>query len=74
MRLWVMLALTAVSALAAEPVKIGFFMSMTGRDASFGEASLNGARLAVDELNAAGGVLGRPVELVVEDNRSLAGE
>jgi branched-chain amino acid transport system substrate-binding protein len=69
-----MLALTAVSALAAEPVKIGFFMSMTGRDASFGEASLNGARLAVDELNAAGGVLGRPVELVVEDNRSLAGE
>jgi branched-chain amino acid transport system substrate-binding protein len=59
---------------AAEPVRIGFFMSITGRDASFGEVSLNGARLAVDELNAAGGVLGRPVELVVEDNRSLAGE
>lgn len=59
---------------AAEPVKIGFYMSITGRDASFGEVSLNGARLAVDELNAAGGVLGRPVELVVEDNRSLAGE
>jgi branched-chain amino acid transport system substrate-binding protein len=55
-------------------VRIGFFMSMTGRDASFGEASLNGARLAVDSLNAAGGVLGRPVELVVEDDRSLAGE
>src|SRR4051794_29240485 len=63
-----------VSALAAEPVKIGFYMSITGRDASFGEVSLNGARLAVDELNAAGGVLGRPVELVVEDNRSVAGE
>ena len=61
-------------AAAAEPVKIGFFMSMTGRDASFGEASLRGARLAVDELNAAGGVLGRPVELVVEDDRSLPGE
>lgn len=59
---------------AAEPVKIGFFMSITGRDASFGEVSLRGARLAVDELNAAGGVLGRPVELLVEDNRSLAGE
>lgn len=59
---------------AAEPVKIGFFMSITGRDASFGDVSLKGARLAVDELNAAGGVLGRPVELVVEDNRSLAGE
>jgi branched-chain amino acid transport system substrate-binding protein len=59
---------------AAEPVRIGFFMSLTGRDASFGDVSLPGARLAVDELNAAGGVLGRPVELVVEDNRSLAGE
>jgi branched-chain amino acid transport system substrate-binding protein len=59
---------------AAEPVKIGFFMSITGRDASFGDVSLKGARLAVDELNAAGGVFGRPVELVVEDNRSQAGE
>jgi branched-chain amino acid transport system substrate-binding protein len=59
---------------AAEPVKIGFYMSITGRDASFGDVSLRGARLAVDELNAAGGVLGRPVELVVEDNRSVAGE
>lgn len=59
---------------AAEPVRIGFFMSMTGRDASFGEASLDGARIAVDELNQSGGVLGREVELVVEDDRSLAGE
>jgi branched-chain amino acid transport system substrate-binding protein len=59
---------------AIEPVKVGFFMSMTGRDSSFGEASLRGARLAVDELNAAGGVLGRPVELLVEDNRSQPSE
>ena len=59
---------------AAEPVKIGFFMSMTGRDASFGEASLAGAKLAVEEVNGSGGILGRPVELVVEDDRSLAGE
>ncbi len=64
----------AAAAPAGDPVRIGFFMSMTGRDASFGEASLDGARVAVDELNAAGGVLGRPVELVVEDDRSLAGE
>ncbi len=62
------------AACAAEPVKIGFFMSITGRDASFGEASLRGARLAVEEVNARGGVLGRPLELVVEDNRSVAGE
>jgi len=74
-RLVLAAALCAAPALfAGEPVRIGFFMSMTGRDASFGEASLRGARLAVDGLNAAGGVLGRPVELVVEDDRSLAGE
>jgi branched-chain amino acid transport system substrate-binding protein len=69
-----MVTMLMVAGFAAEPVKIGFYMSITGRDASFGEVSLNGARLAVDELNAAGGVLGRPVELVVEDNRSVAGE
>ena len=65
---------TLVAALAAEPVKIGFFMSITGRDASFGEASLRGARLAIDEVNAAGGVLKRPVELLIEDNRSQPSE
>ncbi len=58
----------------SEPVRVGLFMSITGRDASFGEASLRGARLAVEHVNAAGGVLGRRLELVVEDNRSLAGE
>jgi len=40
-----------------ETVKLGFFMSITGRDASFGEAALRGARLAIDDLNAAGGIL-----------------
>ncbi len=67
-------ALPARAADAAGPVRIGFFMSITGRDASFGEASLQGAALAVDRLNAEGGVLGRTVELVVEDDRSLDGE
>ncbi|MBL9200521.1 MAG: ABC transporter substrate-binding protein [Opitutaceae bacterium] len=75
MKIRLFLILLACCALrGAEPVRLGFFMSITGRDASFGEASLRGARLAIDELNAAGGVLGRPLELVVEDNRSQAGE
>ncbi|MEO6002253.1 MAG: ABC transporter substrate-binding protein [Opitutus sp.] len=74
MRFILLSLLAVVSGWAAEPVKIGFFMSITGRDASFGEASLRGARMAVDELNAKGGALGRPIELVVEDNRSLPGE
>ena len=66
--------LSATAKPDGEPVKLGFFMSITGRDASFGEAALRGARLAVDELNSGEGILGRPVELVVEDNRSLTGE
>jgi len=66
-------ALAAATA-GAEPVRVGLFMSMTGRDASFGEASFQGAQMAVDELNAGGGVLGWPIELLVEDDRSLPGE
>jgi branched-chain amino acid transport system substrate-binding protein len=74
MRWFVLLLLSVAPLFAAEPIKIGFFMSMTGRDSSFGEASVRGAHLAVDELNAAGGVLGRPIELVIEDNRSQPSE
>ena len=70
----VFVAAAACGLRAADPVRIGFFMSITGRDASFGEASLGGANVAIDEVNGSGGVLGRPVELVVEDDRSLAGE
>ena len=55
-------------------IRIGFFMSMTGRDASFGEASLRGAQMGIDEVNASGGILGQQAELVIADNRSLAGE
>jgi len=79
-RLRFLIAFVALCSLAfaaaptGEPIKFGFFMSITGRDASFGEAALRGARLAVDDLNTAGGVLGRPVELIVEDNRSIPGE
>ena len=72
--LFALLPAALVAGPTGEPVKLGFFMSITGRDASFGEAALRGARLAIDDLNTAGGILGRPAELVVEDNRSLPGE
>ena len=68
------LGLMAAAGQAAEPIRLGLFMSMSGRDASFGQASATGAKLAVEEINAAGGVLGRPLELLIEDNRSIAGE
>jgi len=51
----------------AETIKIGVVLDLTGDLGAMGNRILNGARLAADEINAAGGVLGKEVELVVED-------
>jgi branched-chain amino acid transport system substrate-binding protein len=61
-------------AAAGGVIKIGHYASMTGGTANFGQSSDKGARLAIDELNAAGGVLGRKLELVTEDDRSQSSE
>lgn len=60
----------AGAAFAADPVRVGLVDETTGPQAEAGVLTLNGARLAVEEINAAGGILGRQVELVVEDNQS----
>jgi branched-chain amino acid transport system substrate-binding protein len=59
---------------AADVIKIGEFASLTGKEAAFGQSSHKGTELAIEELNAAGGVLGKKIELITEDNRSTAGE
>lgn len=59
---------------SSKDIVIGEFASLTGGTASFGQSSHKGVQMAVDEVNAAGGVLGKPVRLVVEDNQSKAGE
>lgn len=58
----------------ANAIAIGEYASLTGREAAFGNSSHNGTKLAVEELNAAGGLLGKQVKLIYEDNRSLPGE
>jgi branched-chain amino acid transport system substrate-binding protein len=55
-------------------IRIGEFASLTGKEATFGTSSHEGTTLAVEEINAAGGVLGAQLELVYEDNRSTPGE
>jgi len=52
----------------AEPVRLGFIGGITGRVADLGVAGRNGAQLAVEQRNAAGGINGRPVELIVKDD------
>ena len=55
---------------AAESLKIGVVNEVTGPQAEAGQFTVNGIKLAQDEINKAGGVLGRPIELRIEDNGS----
>jgi len=58
----------------ADEIVVGEFASLTGKEATFGISSHQGTQLAVEEVNAAGGVLGKKIKLLTEDNQSKAGE
>src|SRR5919198_1258409 len=62
----------AMPALAQEPIKIGFSVSLTGGLASSGKAHLLSKQIWVEEINARGGLLGRPVKLVYYDDQTNA--
>lgn len=55
---------------AASPIKVGIISPLTGAWTVYGKAHISGFELAVDEINAAGGVLGRKFELVVADSKT----
>jgi len=65
-----LLVATAGVALAQEPVRIGVITSITGRFAEFGEQHRAGVQIALEDVNAAGGVNGAPVEVAWEDDTS----
>lgn len=71
---WAAVALLAVWAStsswaqAPKPVRIGLIGPFSGPSSDFGIPMRNGAQLAADEINAAGGYLGRPIELVIKDD------
>ena len=67
----VLLATLPLPTQAAESIKIGMVVPLTGAIADAGRYGLQGAKLAVEEINAEGGVLGRPLELIVEDDQTL---
>ena len=59
------------SGLAADPIRIGYLVALTGDNAPFGITEANMARMIVDEQNEAGGLLGgRPIELIVYDTKT----
>lgn len=60
----------AITAFAAEPIKIGYLATLTGDGAPYGTAEAKSAQMFVDEQNSKGGLLGRQVTLVVYDAKS----
>ncbi|HUB94817.1 MAG TPA: ABC transporter substrate-binding protein, partial [Stellaceae bacterium] len=65
-------ALTGHSALAADPIRIGVPTGLSGANSVVAPSVVQSAELAVAEINAKGGILGRPVELDVADDGSGA--
>ena len=64
----------STSGAGGDTIKVGEFASLTGSEATFGQSSHRGTQLAIDELNAGGGVLGKKIQLITEDNQSQAGQ
>lgn len=59
-----------IKARGEEPVKLGLDNPLTGTYAATGKNELTGCQLAVEQINARGGILGRPAELLIEDSTS----
>ncbi|WP_175823832.1 substrate-binding protein [Burkholderia sp. BCC0419] len=62
----------SMAASAAEPIRIGVAVGLSGANSVVAPAVVQSSQLAVAEINAAGGILGRPVELVIADDGSGA--
>ncbi len=75
MKKMIIFGLAATLALSACKKKenvltLGEFASLTGTTATFGQSMNEGIQLALEELNKSGGLLGKPVEIIVEDDQS----
>ncbi len=55
---------------SSKTIRIGVNLELSGAVAQFGQRNLEGLRMAIDEINSKGGVLGKKLELVVYDNKS----
>jgi branched-chain amino acid transport system substrate-binding protein len=68
------IVLAPAGTFAADTIKVGFPMILSGPGALFGEPALKGAQMYVDEVNGKGGVLGRKIELLPRDTKGNADE
>ena len=67
-----LLVALALTLACAQPVTVGILSPLTGPEAGTGQAQQNGFELALEEINAAGGVLGEPLEIIIEDTQANA--
>lgn len=65
---------TTSSTSAENEILVGEYGSLTGSEATFGQSTHNGIMMAMDEVNAAGGIKGRRVKVLTEDDQSKAEE
>ena len=63
-------ALGLSSAVSAQTIKIGFHAPLTGFAAADGKSAVHGAQLAIDQINAKGGVMGKKLELKIYDDQA----
>src|SRR5262245_65262165 len=72
MRIFIALALAlGAASVHAQTIKIGLVTALSGQSARAGEAITRGLQVAIDEINAGGGVLGKKLELVRRDDESV---
>ncbi|MGE5623453.1 MAG: ABC transporter substrate-binding protein [Methanocella sp.] len=67
----VMVMFLSMSAMAADPIRIGALAALTGGASMQGTQAYEGAKMAEEDLNAKGGVLGRKVQVFVEDSQGV---
>lgn len=66
----IIVVFAAGTAMAAEPIKIGYLAALTGDYAQYGITEVNMAKLVVGDINAKGGILGRKIELIPYDTKT----
>src|ERR1700730_3024738 len=60
--------------LASGEIKVGVVSCLSGGLSTFGVSSVQGTKLAAEEINSAGGILHQPLTLIIDDNQSRPGE
>src|SRR5215813_3292267 len=69
-----LMTLLAAAPAWAQPIRVGFSSAMSGPSAITGEGVMWGATMAVEDVNAKGGIMGRKVEVFFADNKGTPGE